>query len=125
TIPMGILGIVIGETRMTLRNRSDDPDRRGRPGVGTEESETMDGERADLWARLQGFEIDEPAAALDFTGRLARENRWSRDFARRVVEEYKRFAFLAMAAGHPVSPSDQVDQAWHLHLIYTQSYWDE
>lgn len=30
-----------------------------------------------------------------------------------------------MAAGHPVSPSDAVDQAWHLHLIYSRSYWDE
>jgi uncharacterized protein (TIGR04222 family) len=23
-----------------------------------------------------------------------------------------------------VTPSDQVDQAWHLHLLYTESYWD-
>jgi uncharacterized protein (TIGR04222 family) len=29
-----------------------------------------------------------------------------------------------VAAGHPVSPSDAVDQAWHLHLLYTQSYWE-
>ena len=30
-----------------------------------------------------------------------------------------------MEAGHPVTPSDQVDQAWHLHLTYTQSYWND
>jgi hypothetical protein len=28
-----------------------------------------------------------------------------------------------MVAGHPVTPSDQVDQAWHLHLLYTRDYW--
>jgi len=24
-----------------------------------------------------------------------------------------------------VTPSDTVDQAWHLHLIYTGHYWEE
>ena len=57
--------------------------------------------------------------------RLASENGWSREYAVRVMQEYRRFAFLAVAAGHPVSPSDAVDQAWHLHLVYTRSYWDE
>ena len=28
-----------------------------------------------------------------------------------------------MTAGHPVTPSDAVDQAWHLHLCYTRDYW--
>jgi uncharacterized protein (TIGR04222 family) len=28
-------------------------------------------------------------------------------------------------AGHPVSPSEDVDQVWHLHLAYTKSYWQE
>ena len=26
-------------------------------------------------------------------------------------------------AGHPVTPSEAVDQVWHLHLVYTKSYW--
>jgi uncharacterized protein (TIGR04222 family) len=60
-----------------------------------------------------------------FLRRLARENRWTENYARRVVDEYKRFMFLAVAAGHPVTPSEDVDEAWHLHLIYTRSYWDE
>lgn len=42
-----------------------------------------------------------------------------------MIEEYRRFAFLAVAAGHPVSPSDAVDQVWHLHLLYTRNYWGE
>ena len=41
-----------------------------------------------------------------------------------MISEYRRFVFLALAAGHPVTPSDQVDQAWHLHLLYTNSYWN-
>ncbi|GEP43946.1 glycine-rich domain-containing protein [Brevifollis gellanilyticus] len=78
-----------------------------------------------LWSRLQAFELDVTGDALTFTRRLARENDWTHDFARRVAEEYRRFIYLAIRAGHPVTPSDEVDQAWHLHLIYTHSYWDE
>jgi hypothetical protein len=47
------------------------------------------------------------------------------EYAQRAIAEYKKFAFLAVAVGHPVTPSDQVDQVWHLHLTYTRSYWEE
>jgi hypothetical protein len=78
-----------------------------------------------LWARLLAFNFDETGDALTFTQRLARENGWNLGFARRVVEEYRRFLYLALRAGHSVTPSDEVDQAWHLHLVYSRSYWDE
>ena len=42
-----------------------------------------------------------------------------------VDQEYRKFLFLMLEAGHPVTPSDEVDQAWHLHLLYTESYWDD
>ena len=79
----------------------------------------------DLWRRIDAFRLDDARASLTFTSRLARENDWGLAFACRVVEEYKRFVFLAMTAGHEVTPSDEVDQAWHLHLTYTRSYWDD
>jgi uncharacterized protein (TIGR04222 family) len=75
--------------------------------------------------RLNRYNLDRPDAALAFSHRLAQEHRWTRDYADRAIREYKRFAFLAVVAGHPVSPSDQVDQVWHLHLTYTRSYWQE
>ena len=79
----------------------------------------------ELWRRLSAFSLDIPGAALPFSARLARDNGWSPAFAARVCREYLRFIYLAMRAGHPVTPSDEVDQAWHLHLCYTRSYWDE
>jgi uncharacterized protein (TIGR04222 family) len=77
-----------------------------------------------LYLRLMQFEIDEPGVELTFAQRLARENGWTIAYAERVICEYKRFLFLAMHAGHVVTPSEQVDQAWHLHLTYTRSYWE-
>lgn len=78
-----------------------------------------------LWTKLQAFEIDgDGGAEFSFERRLARENGWTSAYTRRVVAEYRKFLLLARCAGHPITPSDQVDQAWHLHLTYTRSYWD-
>ncbi|MDX2037900.1 MAG: TIGR04222 domain-containing membrane protein [Isosphaeraceae bacterium] len=85
----------------------------------------MNAKQARLAERIAEFPLDDPESELTFTQRLARENRWSQSYADRVVGEYRRFLILAMTADHPVSPSHQVDQAWHMHLLYTRSYWDE
>lgn len=77
-----------------------------------------------LWSRLQDFALDEAGASLPYSRKLAREQGWSAGFTRRVITEYRRFLYLGAAAGHPVSPSDVIDQAWHLHLTYTKSYWE-
>ena len=78
-----------------------------------------------LWKKLADFQVDGPDAEYRFATRLAGENGWTPEFTARVLDEYRRFLFLAMRAGHPVAPSDPVDQAWHLHLLYTESYWGE
>jgi hypothetical protein len=79
----------------------------------------------ELRARIQAFSPDEPGVVFPFSARLARENGWTREHAGRVTREYLRFVYLAMTAGHPVTPSLPVDEAWHLHLTYTRSYWEE
>jgi len=77
-----------------------------------------------LWRAVSAYSIGNPGAAFSFTARLARENGWSLAHAERVVAEYKRFCFLAMIAGQEVTPSDAVDQAWHLHLTDSRDYWE-
>lgn len=77
-----------------------------------------------LWQAINAYDIDAADIALPFSGRLARDNRWSADFARRVVAEYKRFIYLICVSGNTLTPSEAVDSVWHLHLIYTRDYWD-
>lgn len=79
---------------------------------------------SDLWQALAAYEIGPSDASLTFAQRLARENRWDAPFAESVILEYKRFCYLARTAGHDVTPSDAVDQAWHLHLTYSRDYWE-
>ena len=84
----------------------------------------MSSEQLGLYERIKAFGFDQGEAAFPFVSRLVRDNGWSSAYAARVITEYRKFVFLAIVAGHPVSPSDQVDQVWHLHLLYTRSYWD-
>ena len=85
----------------------------------------MTEDQKSLWTKIQDFDIDDLDSDFTFTDRLARENGWTMEYAVRVVEEYKKFIFLICIANHPLTPSDQVDQVWHLHLIYTHSYWTD
>ena len=78
-----------------------------------------------LAAKLAAFQFDHGAPKLSFSERLARDNRWTLDFTKRVIREYLRFVYLACVSERPVTPSVAVDQVWHLHLCYTRSYWTE
>ena len=99
-----------------------DRDASERAAIGGQE---LDNRETPLYARLQSFEFDKPGISLPFSARLARDCMWTRQHTERVCEEYRKFLFLACVVDHVVTPSDDVDQAWHLHLTYTQSYWDD
>lgn len=77
-----------------------------------------------LWNKINDLELSPPTAGLSFESRLARENGWSTGQAIRVISEYKKFLYLAAVSDRMLTPSEAVDQAWHLHLTYTRSYWD-
>jgi hypothetical protein len=85
----------------------------------------MKKEHLNLWQRIATFKLDDPQAARPFSKKLAEEQKWSEDFTQRVIAEYKKFAFLCVTLPNGASPSPTVDEAWHLHLTYTDSYWNQ
>jgi uncharacterized protein (TIGR04222 family) len=84
----------------------------------------MTQQNINLWKKIQEAPLIGTTEDGLFTRKLATQNGWDLNLSRRVITEYRRFLLLAMEAGHPVSPSDAVDQAWHLHLTYTDAYWN-
>ncbi len=76
-----------------------------------------------LLDKLNKFSLDNPEASFSFSDRLCRENGWNKTFANKVIDEYKKFILLSKITGKSLTPSDEVDQAWHLHLVYSRSYW--
>lgn len=78
-----------------------------------------------LYQRLLAYEISSPGHEVGFHQHLMRLHGWDETFTLRAVQEYKKFIFLALVVDHRVSPSQQVDEVWHLHLICTESYWND
>lgn len=78
-----------------------------------------------LWSRIQSFSIDAPNVDFPFSKKLAREENWTEVFTKKAIEEYKKFVYLCCILPNGASPSDIVDKVWHMHLIYTQNYWEE
>jgi len=77
-----------------------------------------------LWNRLKSFSPDEEMGR-SFSQKLAREENWSPAFTERAIEEYKKFIYLCCTLPDGASPSRIVDKVWHMHLLYTQNYWEE
>src|SRR5688572_14852150 len=80
-------------------------------------------EHSSLWSSIQQFPLDDPNAEITFSRKLSAKQDWSPAFTERVVEEYRKFIFLCCISPNGASPSQAVDEAWHLHLTYTKSYW--
>lgn len=85
----------------------------------------MTQQESKLWTKIQAFQFSEKDTTFPFEARLARENNWTIEFTERVIEEYRRFMFLCCISKKIKTPSDEVDQVWHLHMIYTKSYWED
>ena len=75
-----------------------------------------------LRTRIEAHCFD-PGEPLGFTRRLAQEHGWGLPFAAAAVHEYGRFCFLAVTGNDPVTPSEEVDEVWHLHLVFSRDYW--
>jgi hypothetical protein len=77
----------------------------------------------ELWENIQKFNLDDPHSNFPFSKKLAKENNWSASFTAKAIEEYKKFIYLCCISPTGASPSDIVDEVWHMHLTYTSSYW--
>lgn len=55
-----------------------------------------------------------------FVERLMKENLWDELYTLRVIEEYKKFIYLATK--QRVAPSFEIDQVWHTHILFTNDY---
>lgn len=79
----------------------------------------------ELWDRISDYSFDEEGVALPFSARLARDMCWSESFTAGAIQEYRCFAYLCCISETPLTPSEEVDEVWHLHLVYTRAYWED
>jgi uncharacterized protein (TIGR04222 family) len=76
-----------------------------------------------LWTKLRRFTFDDGTAIDTFAKKLATSQNWTTNFTQRAINEYKKFILLCCVSPQGAAPPKIVDEVWHLHLTYTQSYW--
>ena len=57
-----------------------------------------------------------------FASKLAMKLGWSRKFALRAIDEYKKFIYLGNVGDMHVTPSRVIDQVWHQHILFSRAY---
>jgi len=55
--------------------------------------------------------------------RVMKEKRWTRRMAEVAAQYYRNFLFLSKKYGdQDFGPTEQIDEIWHAHILYTQEY---
>jgi hypothetical protein len=77
-----------------------------------------------LWLKLNTMNAEGLQAFAPLLDMMQKQMGQNAEMAQRVIEEYRKFLFLAMRAGHQVIPPGPVNDAWMAHLQYAQNYWE-
>ena len=57
-----------------------------------------------------------------FTDNLMNEQMIDINTANKWILEYRKFLIMAYLTDNMISPSEQVDQVWHLHMTYQENF---
>jgi hypothetical protein len=77
----------------------------------------LSGLDAELWRRVQALDLTAPAE------QFVLYRGWTAEKAKRVELRYRRFFYLKAALpGDAASPTDEIDEFWHQHIINTRRY---
>ena len=77
-----------------------------------------------LWLKLNMMNAQGMQAFAPMMQMMEQQMGASTEMAQRVIEEYRKFLFLAMRAGHQVIPPGIINDVWMMHLQQAQNYWE-
>lgn len=77
-----------------------------------------------LWLKLNLMNAQGLQAFAPMMQMVQQQMGVNTEMAQRVIEEYRKFLFLAMRAGHQVIPPGVVNDVWMMHLQNAQNYWE-
>ena len=77
-----------------------------------------------LWLKLNMMNAEGLQAFAPVMEAMQKQWGQNAEMAQRIIEEYRKFLFLAMRAGHQVIPPGPVNDVWMMHLQNAQNYWE-
>jgi hypothetical protein len=91
------------------------------------ESTSMKPTKSDrrLWHRLEGYSFHERPLTKSLVDRLVAETGHPVDVCYTLVEEYRRFMYLAGSSSESLSPSPIVDMVWRMHAEDENAYYND
>jgi hypothetical protein len=76
----------------------------------------------DIWDQIVAKLNGQNTSLRVFANKLKKKLGWEREFALKVIVEYKKFIYLGVISKYPVTPSKIIDLLWHEHLLFSASY---
>lgn len=76
-----------------------------------------------IWKQLENFTFNASNQLENYTKKLAQRAKWTTPFTNEVIEEYKKFLFLAATEKCILVPPPPVDLAWKMHIEYFPLSW--
>jgi len=78
-----------------------------------------------LWLKLNMMNAQGMQAFAPVMQMMEKQMGANAEMAARVIEEYRKFLFLAMRAGHQVIPPGLINDVWMMHMQNTQNFWEQ
>lgn len=68
------------------------------------------------WEKIEKYQMPFSEEYLQY------KHGWSLEFCSAALNEYRRFIFLALVSDAEITPSEPIDEVWHLHILHTRAY---
>jgi len=84
----------------------------------------MDYKLDPLWLKLNMMNAQGLQAFAPVMKMVEQQMGANAEMSARLIEEYRKFLFLAMRAGHQVIPPGTINDVWMMHMQNTQNFWE-
>ena len=77
-----------------------------------------------LWLKLNLMNAEGLQAFAPVMQTMQQHMGSNAEMGQQVIEEYRKFLFLSMRAGHQVIPPGVINDVWMMHMQTAQNYWE-
>jgi hypothetical protein len=78
-----------------------------------------------LWLKLGAMNAQNMQAFAPMMKMMEHQMGANAEMAKRVIEEYQKFLYLALKAGHQVIPPGVINDLWTAHMEQARNYWEQ